>query len=203
MRVGLSVCLAAGLLYLGHQGWRRAREYRFELQAAAAPDFSTEKVRALEKAFAIDPWNFSTAQMIGESLRIQSSEGGTDTRQLAEQSMEWFQRAMRLNPWKPNAFWGCGWCLDWLDRSTDAKGYYAQAGQLDPQNYEILNRIGLHHVQNRDFAGARPYFERSLRLMWENNPTARNYLGLANARLLEAATNDFNARLIAPAGETR
>jgi len=46
-----------------------------------------------------------------------------------------------------------------------------------------------------DFAAARPWFERSLRLEDKDNLIARNYLQIANMRLLEAATNEIAAKL--------
>ena len=49
-----------------------------------------------------------------------------------------------------------------------------------------------------DFAAARPWFERSLRLEWQDNPIARNYLQIVNSRMLEAATNEISAKLSFP-----
>jgi hypothetical protein len=63
----------------------------------------------------------------------------------------------------------------------------------------MADNIGLHYVQIGDFAAAKPWFERSLRLQWENNPIARNYLQIVHNRMLEAATNEFTAPLTLPA----
>jgi hypothetical protein len=50
-------------------------------------------------------------------------------------------------------------------------------------------------VQLGDYAAAKPWFERSLRLSPRDNPIARNYVTLCVARLQETATNDIAGRL--------
>ena len=42
--------------------------------------------------------------------------------------------------------------------------------------------IGLHYVQSGNFAAAKPWFERSLRLEGKDNPIARNYLQIVNTQ---------------------
>ncbi len=201
-----TVALLAGSLYLAGQGWRQGAEFVWLERAARAPAFSAAQVRLLTRAFAVEPMNAQTAFALGEACRHQSQEGGEvyegqpgmDYRKLAEQAMSWFARGMKLNPWDSRSFAGYGWCLDWLDRQAESDPYFAKAEELDPNNYFNLNNIGLHYLQTGDFAAARPWFERSLRLQWQDNPIAQNCLDLANARLLEAATNDLSARLATP-----
>jgi len=53
----------------------------------------------------------------------------------------------------------------------------------------------MHYVQSGNFAAARPWFERSLRLESQDNTIARNYLQIVNSRLSEAATNKISARI--------
>jgi len=55
--------------------------------------------------------------------------------------------------------------------------------------------IGLHYVEIGNFAAAKSWFERSLRLQGTENPIARDYLEITQRRLMEAATNDLSARL--------
>jgi tetratricopeptide (TPR) repeat protein len=149
--------------------------------------------------------NPQTAFALGEAFRHQSQEGGEfyegqqgmDFRRLAEQAMSWYGRGMKLNPWDSRNFAGYGWCLDWLDRPAESGPYFNEAEALDPNNYFNLDLIGLHYMQTGDYAAARPWFERSLRLQWQDNSIAQSYLVLANARLLEAATNEISARLLA------
>ena len=151
----------------------------------------------LKRAFEFEPKNPVTAYAIGEALRRQSQEGGEhyqglegmDYRQLAEQAIVWFKRSIALNGWDSRSCTGLGWCLDWLDRPQEAAPYFKQAEALDPNNYFNLNKIGLHYVQLREYAAARPWFERSARLDWQGNDIAKSYIGIIDARLLENATN--------------
>ena len=94
-----SVVLLAGVVYLGQQGWHHATEYVWLKRAAGAPSFSPAQAACLKKAFAADPMNAETACAIGEAFRMQSSEGGDNYPQLAEQAIEWFDRSIKLNPW--------------------------------------------------------------------------------------------------------
>jgi hypothetical protein len=57
--------------------------------------------------------------------------------------------------------------------------------------------IGMHYVELNDFAAAKPWFERSLRLEWDDNP-AQSYLPIVNRKLMENATNELSAKLSAP-----
>jgi O-antigen ligase len=197
-----SLGLVAGAVYLGQQGWRHATEYVWLERAARAAIFSPTQAACFQKAFAAEPMNAETACAIGESFRIQCSEGGENYPQLAEQAMEWFGRSTKLNPWGAYSFvspWvGYGWCLDWVGRFDKSPPYFQRAEEVDPNNYFIAAHIGLHYVQSGDFAAAKPWFERSLRLEWKDNDIARNYLQIVNRRLLEAATNEISAGLNFP-----
>jgi O-antigen ligase len=201
-KVAVSALLLAGVVYLGVQGRRLATESFWLSRAARAPSFSPAQVGFLQKAFAADPMNADTASAIGEAFRIQSAGGRDNYRQLAEQAMEWFGRSMKLNPWggdphfSPSA--GYGWCLDWLGQSDKSGPYFQRANELDPKNYFIAARIGLHYIQSGDFAAARPWLERSLHLRGSDNDAARTYLEIVERRMREAATNETSATLTSP-----
>jgi tetratricopeptide (TPR) repeat protein len=198
-----SAVLLAGLVYLGQQGARRAREYVWLERASQASLFSPAQAELLKKAFAVDPSNEETAYAIGDALRRQSQEGGdsyrdmagVDYRQLADQAREWFGRSQKLNPWNGYSFLAYGWCLDWVDRKAEAGPYFDQAEQLDPNGYYTMASIGLHYVELGNYAAAKCWFERSLRLKPKDNIIARDYLEITQRRLMEAATNDLSARL--------
>src|SRR5436190_15775213 len=183
--------LAAGLLYILPQTRRQVMESVWLNRAAHAPIFSQAQISALNRAFSYESMNGQTAYAIGEAFRRQSSEGGESFggqpgyRTLGAQAMEWFNHAIKLNSYDSRALCGYGWCLDWLDRAAESQPYFDRAEELDPNNYYNLNNIGLHYIQLGDFAAARPWFERSLRLEWPDNPIAQNYLQIANLRLLE------------------
>ena len=75
----------------------------------------------------------------------------------------------------------------WQNRSGEAEPYFWKAEALDPNGYFMVAHIGLHYAHLRNWAAAREWFERSLRLEWDDNPIARNYLQICNARLMEGA----------------
>jgi len=203
VRVPITLALFAGLTWIVPQAWRGASEFVWLQRAQQSLVASPAQREALEKAFAIEPRNPQTAYDLGEAFRRQSQEGGeyyagqagVDYRTLATEAMTWFKRGMQLNPWDSRNFAGYAWCLDWLERSAESAPYFSQAEALDPNNYYNLNMIGLHYVQLGDFAAAKPWFERSLRLERDANTVAQSYLQIANIRLMEAATNEITRRL--------
>lgn len=200
-----SLILLAGLFYLGQEDWRLASEYVWLDRAERASAYSPEQVTLLSKAFAIEPKNPDTAFKIGEAYRNQSKEGGVryegkefeglSYRDLAARAMEWFARSSKLDPWNPYSAGNYGWCLDWLGKQSESGSYFDKANQLDPNGYYTLGLIGMHYFEIGNLAASRPWFERSIRLQWQDNPISRTYLQLANQRLTESATNDFAARL--------
>jgi len=150
----------------------------------------------LKKAFAIEPKNFDTTYALGEAYRVQSLEGGEDFVELAAEAMKWFGLGMKLNPWDGYNFLYYGWCLDWMQRQKEAQPYFSKAEALDPNGYVTMAYIGRHFVELKDFAAAKPWFERSLKLEWTKvNKVAWEYLPIVNRKLAENATNEISARL--------
>ncbi len=199
-RIGATLVLIIGAVYLGQQVAKRGREsYWLARFNTGLPDaYSPEQVAILEKAFSIDPKNFDTAYSIGEAYRVQSLAGGEDYKELAAKAMEWFQQGMKLNRWDGYNYLRYGWCLDWTGRQSESQPYFAKAEELDPNGYFTMANIGLHFVEMSDFAAAKPWLERSLRLDTMDNVTAQRYLPIVNRKLLENATNDINAKLSLP-----
>jgi len=101
--------------------------------------------------------------------------------------MEWFQRAMRLNPYDSYSYLRYGMCLDWLGKHEDAEPYYQQALKLDPNSYYVSAHQGWHLIQKGDYAGAKRWFERSLELKPADNRIASSYLSIISRRLAEPA----------------
>jgi uncharacterized membrane protein len=62
-------------------------------------------------------------------------------------------------------------------------------------SFGVAANAGLHYAQAGNYAAARTWFERSLRLERKSNPIASSYLPIVTSRLLEAATNEFSAGL--------
>jgi len=175
---------------------RLGREYVWRDRAERAPLYSPKQAALLEKAWVAEPNNFETAYAIGESYRVQSSEGGDEYeghpgyRTLAQKAMLWFARGMKANPYDGYNFMRYGWCLDWLGRHEEAEPYFHQAEELDPNGYFTAAFIGRHYIETEAYAAARPWFERSLKLQRKDNDVAASYLQIANRKLLEAATNN-------------
>jgi tetratricopeptide (TPR) repeat protein len=192
-RLLASAVVVVGMVYFVQQQWRQAREYVWLSRAQRADLYSPEQAALLERAFAAEPRNWETALALGDAYRTESRDGGEHYRDLARKSMDWYRIGMALNPWNGYGFLHYGNCLDWLGRTAESRLYFDKAEQLDPNNYNTANYIGLHYIELGDYAAARSWFERSRSLQWKDNPTAVSYLAIVNAKLLEAATNRFNA----------
>jgi O-antigen ligase len=199
LKVLASALLLSGVAFLTERGIQRAREYALLKHAGRARAFSPAKVKRLKMAYSVEPRNPETSYLIGDSLRVQSLDGGDNYQNLAQEAMECFARGTNLNRWDARNFLHYGMCLDWLDRTSESAPYFQKAELLDPNGYFTHLNIGWHYVQLGNYAAAKPWFERSLRLQWENNMTAQNYLKIANDRLIDAATNEISAKLAFPA----
>ncbi len=203
-RMLMTVVILGGALYMGQQVTKRCREnYWLALFDSRLPDaYSPAQVDVLKKAFAIEPKNSETSYKIGEAFCRQSQEGNEDYKQLAANAMEWFERGMKLNPWDGYNYLRYGWCLDWTGRQSESQPYFSKAEQLDPNGYYTMFYIGKHFVELGDFAAARPWLERSLRLDYNNNVAAQNWLPIVNRKLMENATNEMSAKLSISVQET-
>jgi O-antigen ligase len=183
-----TVALAAGVAYLGWQGWRRGHEWVWLQRAQSPPLLVLDQAALLEKAFAAEPENFETAHSIGEAYYIQSSVGNPDNAAQAATAIRWYARAMKLNPFDGYNYLRTGMCLDWLDRHAEAGPLYRTAELLDPNGYTTVADIGWHYFQVGDYLAARECFERSLRLQWTENFIGQSYLELVEQKLAETAS---------------
>jgi O-antigen ligase len=184
--VGTLVILS-GMLFLGYQEWRGTMEHLRLVQAQRAPEFSDERIAALEGAYKFEPKNFETTYAIGECYRIQSRKGTDEYVALARKAMEWYQRGMKLDRYYGYNWLRYGMCLDWIGSPEGAWPYYEHANDLDPNGYFTSAYVGVHYIQTGDYAAARTWLERSLRLEWDGNEIATEYLPIVNRRLKEAA----------------
>ena len=191
-----TLALVAGVAYLSGQGWRRGHEAVWLARAEQSPNFSTQRAAALNAAFEFEPMNFETAYNIGECFRTQSFDGGQNYEALAKTAMQWYARGMKLNPHDGYNYLRYGMCLDWLEKHDEAGPYFNRADALDPNGYYTEANIGWHYVQAGDYAAARPWLERSLRLDGGGNDIARFYLDTVERKLVENASG----RNILPAG---
>ena len=184
----LTLALVAGVAYLSWQGWRRGHEAVWLARAEQAPVYSPEQAADLEKAFAIDPMNFETTYDIGEAYRVESFDGGQNYEVLAKTAMHWYALGMKLNPHYGYYYLRYGMCLDWLDKPDEAGPYFNRADALDPNGYYTAANIGWHYIQTGDYAAARPWLKRSLRLHWAENGAAASYLEITESKLVEKAS---------------
>jgi tetratricopeptide (TPR) repeat protein len=184
-----SLVLVAGVGCFTVQSVRLAREYVWLERASTQGNFSDAKIAALEKAYAVEPRNSKTAYAIGESYRTQSFEGGTDYEALAQKAMLWYSRGTNNNPHDGYNFVGYGRCLDYVGRTNEARALFYRADELDPNGYWTAAFVGWHYVQVEDYAAAKQWFERSLKLQRADNLVASSYLEIVNRKLLEGATN--------------
>jgi O-antigen ligase len=184
----VTLALAAGVVYLSYQDWRRTHECVWLARAKQLPDFSPERAAALETAFGFEPMNPETAYDLGEIFRMQSFEGGRNYEGLAKAAMKWYARGMKLDRYDGYNYLRFGMCLDWLNRHDEAKPYFDHANALDSNGYYTAAHVGWHYAQIGDYSAARAWLERSLRLHWQENVTADSYLDIAERKLVESAS---------------
>jgi len=187
VKIALTLFLLTGVSALGWQGARAAREYRWLAQARRAAEASPEQIAALEKAFVVEPHNAATAGALGEAWRRQFWDDEEDAS--ATNALRWLKISQTLDPYDGYGFLRYGLCLDRLGRATEAAPFFDEAVRLDPNGYFTAAYGGWHFVQTGDYAAAKTWFERSLRLGWEDNRIAETYLPIVTGKLLAAATN--------------
>jgi O-antigen ligase len=187
-RAVLIVALAGGIAYFGLQGYWRERERVWQARAEDMNLPLLERAALLERAFAAEPEDFQAACDIAELYRLQSFQGGQGYEALSKTAMEWYSRGMKLNRFDGYDDLGYGMCLDWLGQHDEAEGFYSRAEALDPNGYYTVANIGWHYVQSGDYAAARVWLDRSLRLEWNVNPIAFSYWDIVQERLVQQAS---------------
>jgi O-antigen ligase len=180
-----SLACAALAAWLGFNAVRTGREQKLVLRAERASKVGAVYRAKLKQAFAIDPKNADTAFQIGASLRQQSWKANADYRKEAEEAIEWFNKAVALDPYTPQPLVGIGMCLDWLDRREEAWPYFQRAIVLDPNNYYVRAMYGWHLIQFQAWRQAAHSLAYSLGLMPTDNPIARSYYDIAVRKLDE------------------
>ena len=182
-RLLATLLLGTGLVYLGMQTWRLAREQWWLGQAERQAVTSPQREPLLKAAFAIEPMNFNTAYDVGQTLRFRSFAGPDDWQVLAEEAVTWYQRSARLNPLDPYPPARQGMCLDWLKRTNEALVCFRQALALDPNEPYMRAAMGWHYFQVGDYEQARVWLRKSREIDWKNNPLADVYLELTEQKL--------------------
>jgi hypothetical protein len=191
----LVTLVGVGLLaYLGYQEVRLGREL-LHLRQARTQTEPLGQAEALQRAYAVEPSNGVTAHEIAEIYRQKSFAGKAGYAEFAAQAMLWYQRGITNNPYYANNYLRWGSVLDFLNRHDEAKPLFSQADALDPNGAYTAAAIGRHYLETGEYAAARPWFERSLRLWWQDNQLAGDGLRIANERMLQAAQDPLLQKL--------
>ncbi|HKQ40099.1 MAG TPA: O-antigen ligase family protein [Verrucomicrobiae bacterium] len=140
-----------------------------------------ERIKNLERAFAVDPSDFRTAYWIGESYRTGSFEGGANYKELAEKAMVWLDHSARLNRFDPYPHMRKAMCLDWLKRYDEGEREIQTALALDPEHYLVLSIAGWHYFQVGDDTKSVKYFIASNERN-QSNPMPGAYFRLLDER---------------------
>ena len=186
LRIPVLLILLAGLAYLGHQAWRRTSELRHLVKAQTLRPASTAQTEAYERAFSLEPTNFDAAYNIAENHRLHAWRGLEGHQSLTTNAMQWFQRAMALNPYDPYPPMRYAMCLDWLGQHDNALHYYERALKLDPNSYYTRAHMGWHYAQLADWPKVLEWMNRSLQMRGDPaNTVAWQYIFIAEARLRE------------------
>lgn len=167
--------------FLGMRAWRSA-EHEYWQRKADRAESGTEQLAALHRAWESQPLSHWVAHQIGEYHRRKSWKQEGDYVKQARMAMEWFQRAIELNPLDSYALIRLGMCHDWLGEHDQAEPYFLRALELDPNNYYTLANMGWHYFQRRQYRRSKVWFAASLRLNWWDNPTAYTYYRAAERR---------------------
>jgi len=197
-RMAASIILLSGIGFLGFWAVRGAREWRFldvaENLNTERSNYSPLRMAALKKAIEVEPKNFATYFELGECYRRVSWDGPDDYKDQAHNALENFKKAAELNPYDAINWLKMGMCVDWTGyhpgaERDDSSSYYLKASELDPNNYFVTLNAAWHFTVIGDWAAARTWFERSIRLEWKDadNKAAYKYLKLAESRLAESA----------------
>jgi len=179
----LLVFVAAGAVwFLGREGLQAGREFYWLERGLNAATWEGQ-VESLKAAQKIEPGNYMTDYLLGESYRLEAWRGEAGTDDLARKAMGWFERGMALNPYDCETRLGYGLCLDWLDRPKEATKYFIQAKALNPNNARVQWKYAWHCAVIRNYSLAKLWLDRSL--FWEPTPEAREYLEMVNEKLAE------------------
>jgi len=187
-----------GIAALGYLGWQEVRlggELLALRRAGAAEKDSLAQATLYEAAHALEPSNGATAHRIAEIYRRNAFDGKSDYAELAAKAISWYQQGITNNPYDGYNYMRWGMVLDFLGEHEMAETLMWKADELDPNGYYTCAHMGRHYVMAGEYASARPWLERSLRLRWEDNGIAADNLLLANQRLLESAKDPLLRKL--------
>lgn len=180
----LTILALASAAYLLPQASRQWREGRATLRSETASTV-TGQLTALHQAVRAEPRNAESVARLGEFYRLESWEGGENWQAPAGEALNWFDRAIALDPYGTYPLMRSGMTLDWLGRHEEAGRRFDRAIELDPNNYYVVLMRGWHEIQLENYEEARRWLKRSIEIKSWANFLAYNYLALVNQRLAE------------------
>jgi O-antigen ligase len=178
----VSILLMPLVVFQAVEASKAIREHQWLAKANRATTVDA-RISNLRRAFSIEARNFQTAYSIGESYRMWSWEGAEGYERLAEEAIQWFDRAARLNRLDPYPPMRKAMCLDWLKRHSEAEMEIQKALALDPEHYLVLGIAGWHYYQTGDDAKSIHYMTKSHDRNSRNNPIVGPYFRLLGERL--------------------
>lgn len=165
-RIVITALTATTAVYLTAAGLHRGREAIWIWRAATERTSWERQLTDLEKAHQADPADAETDLRIGEIFWETALDGRTGFEEQARQAIDWFAKAMNLNPFDPIAPLNIGQCLDWIGQTQQATGYFNLAEKRDPNSAYIATEMGRHFVTLHDFAAAKQWYQRSIDIDW-------------------------------------
>lgn len=180
-KVVLTTCIVAVSVYVGGQALKDRAEFVWLDRAEKIEDYSAEKQAALMHAWEMAPDNFQTAYEIGECYRLQSWGGHDGYQKLAQQAMNWYDRAMALNRFDPFTPMRYGMCLDWLDKHSEAAKYFEKARQLAPNDFTVQTYLAWHEMQIDHWEAAARILRGAMAYHWTE--AAAGYLEMTERHL--------------------
>ena len=181
--------LLGGMSYLSVQAVRLGQEAYHLAEAKSLELEPKGQLAEYKEAHQAEPMNFETALKIGELIRQDAWRGEENYRELAEEALGWFQKAIELNPWDAHGYLKAGMCLHWLGRPEEAEELFNHALKIDPKGTFVLTLYGWHRLQLGDWEGARDYFAEGYSYFREGNAVAKRYLDYVERKLAEQQGN--------------
>ena len=184
-KVLLAGAVLGAVWFLGQESLRAGQEFNWMVRGLNAKASWEERVAALEKAQKIEPDNYMSDFLLGETYRLRAWEGDAGNEVLALRGTQWLARSIALNPLDAQSWRAYGQCLDWLGRTNEASFYYVHALGLNSADSRMEAQFAYHCMWVRNYALAELWLRRALYVL--PNDEERAYLAEVEAKLAEEA----------------
>jgi len=165
-KIVLTALAVVTAVYLTAAGIHRGIE-SYWLWRATIEKASWERLLVdMKKAHEADPTNPDTDIHLGEAYWELSLGGDRGFEGQAKEAIQWFGKAMELNPYDSAPPVCIGLCLDWIGQAEKATPYFELATKRDPNSAYIATEYGRHCIALHDYKAAQRWFEHSIELEW-------------------------------------